>query len=79
MASIHFISDEQPKEPEVWNLRLTRTEAEVLRVILGKVTGSYDGPRSISSGIYWALVEAGIDAADILISLTENTLRLEAK
>jgi len=65
-----------PADPELLNLALTFNEAEVLRIIVGNVLGSQFGPRGVASRIYHALVEAGVQRADIRLT---GELRLEEK
>ncbi len=62
--------------PDVFNLTLSREEAEVLRTVVGSITGYEGGPRGIIDRIFWALIDVGVANANI--SVTGN-LRLEAK
>ena len=62
--------------PDVLKLTLSREEAEVLRIIVGNILGSQFGLRGVASRVYHALVEAGVQRADIHLT---GELRLEAK
>ena len=62
--------------PDVLNLTLYRSEAEVLRSVVSKIIGSDSGPRGITSRIYWALKDVGVKNANIYVT---GELRLEAK
>ena len=54
-------------EPEDIMLALTKTEAGVLRKVMGHITGSETGPRKHTSKIYWALVGIGVGIVDIKV------------
>jgi hypothetical protein len=55
-------------------LTLTKREAEILKRVMGRINGSFDGPRRATSDIYNLLSDIGI--ADVVVQI-EGGISLE--
>ncbi len=60
MTPVVKVSHSKPQPPDVVDIRMNRTTAEILLMVLENIGGSVSGPRGVMDSLDRALEDAGI-------------------